>query len=100
MYRRNGVSPAADTTVSLNNLASRPTVLLAGRELSAGYGGIPVIEGLNCEVGAGEVVALLGANGAGKTTLVSTLAGVIRPLAGAVWWEGAPYQSPLHVRVR
>ena len=35
-------------------------------------------------MGAGEIVALLGPNGAGKTTLLQTIAGLLRPRAGAI----------------
>ena len=42
--------------------------LLAARNLTCGYNDVPVVQGLDLEVGAGEVVALLGPNGAGKTT--------------------------------
>jgi len=33
-------------------------------------------------------VALIGANGAGKTTLLKTVAGLIRPSRGRLWWDG------------
>jgi branched-chain amino acid transport system ATP-binding protein len=52
--------------------------------LSAGYGGIPVVRDLNLTVNAGEVVALLGPNGAGKTTTLLTAAGVLPLLGGEV----------------
>src|SRR6185312_5929122 len=48
---------------------------LVVRELSAGYRGVPVVRGLNMEVGPGEGVALLGPNGAGTTTTVETIGG-------------------------
>ena len=55
-----------------------PGTLLAVRGLHAGYGGSEVLHGVDLEVGAGEVVALLGRNGMGKTTLVRDL-GLLRP---------------------
>ncbi|MFN8024708.1 MAG: ABC transporter ATP-binding protein [Acidimicrobiales bacterium] len=52
--------------------------------LSAGYGGVPAVRGLDLHVGAGEVVALLGANGAGKTTTLLATSGLAERLAGDV----------------
>jgi ABC-2 type transport system ATP-binding protein len=46
------------------------------------YGGRRVVDGLNLEVSAGEIVGLIGANGAGKTTTVECLQGLRRPDAG------------------
>lgn len=52
------------------------------------YGGVPALAGVDFEVRAGEVHALLGANGAGKSTLVKLLVGAERPDAGRVCLEG------------
>ena len=52
--------------------------------LVAGYGGQPVLHGIDLTVPDGAIVAILGANGAGKTTLLRTLSGLIRPTAGSV----------------
>ena len=52
--------------------------------LTKAYGERSVLRGVDLEVAAGEVVALLGANGAGKTTLVSIVAGLRRADAGTV----------------
>ena len=58
--------------------------LIAVRNLSAGYGGIPVVRNLDLHVNKGEVVALLGPNGAGKTTTLMMLLGVITPDEGTI----------------
>ena len=64
-----------------------PTVLQACA-LSVGYGPIPVVKELDLALGAGEIVALLGANGAGKTTTLMAISGVIRAAAGSVHFRG------------
>jgi len=56
--------------------------------LSAGYGGPPVLKDVSLRVGPEEIVAVVGANGAGKTTLLNTIAGLLRPLSGAVVLDG------------
>jgi branched-chain amino acid transport system ATP-binding protein len=76
------------------------TTLLAARNLSAGYGAIPVLTGIDLHLDEGEIVALMGANGAGKTTTLMTLAGRLSATAGAVEWLGKPAHSPLHRRAR
>jgi len=64
--------------------------LLQTRGLAAGYGDFQALFGIDVEVGAGEVVALIGANGAGKSTFLKTVAGLLRPTAGQVLYKGAP----------
>ncbi|UZN03586.1 ABC transporter ATP-binding protein [Cellulomonas sp. S1-8] len=54
------------------------------------YAGVPALDGLDLEVGAGEVVALLGPNGAGKTTTFELLLGLARATSGDVRVLGAP----------
>ena len=55
--------------------------------LSAGYGKIGVLRGVDLTVRAGEVVALLGPNGAGKTTLLRAISGLL-PWSGRVHFAG------------
>lgn len=57
--------------------------------LSAGYDGVPVVDALDLEIAAGQLVALLGRNGMGKTTLLRTLAGQLPALSGEVRLGGA-----------
>jgi branched-chain amino acid transport system ATP-binding protein len=61
--------------------------LLQTSALSAGYGKIRVLHGVDLAVGAGEIVALLGPNGAGKTTLLRALSGLL-PWSGNVRFAG------------
>jgi branched-chain amino acid transport system ATP-binding protein len=61
--------------------------LLQTSALSAGYGKIRVLHGVDLTVGAGEIVALLGPNGAGKTTLLRALSGLL-PWSGNVRFAG------------
>ena len=62
--------------------------MLSVRSLSAGYGNDTVLRKVDLEVGAGEIVALIGANGAGKSTLVKTLAGLLPARGGEITLEG------------
>lgn len=63
-------------------------VTIAGHNLSIGYPGRLVGEGLSIRVNEGEVLALLGPNGGGKTTLLKTLLGLLPPRAGDVALAG------------
>ena len=56
--------------------------------LTAGYDKAAVIRNLDLTVGAGEVVALLGANGAGKTTTLRVISGLVRSMSGRVTFAG------------
>jgi branched-chain amino acid transport system ATP-binding protein len=62
--------------------------MLEVRALASRYGRIPALDDVNLRVGAGELVALVGANGAGKTTLLRTISGVQPASAGAIGFEG------------
>ena len=62
---------------------------LSVRGLSAGYGGIRVLDGVDLEAPAGRLTAIVGPNGAGKTTLLRALSGLI-PREGEVLFDGAP----------
>ena len=57
-------------------------------DLQAGYGDNVVLAGVTLSVGDAEIVALLGPNGAGKSTLLKAVAGLVRPRAGTVRWDG------------
>jgi ABC-type branched-subunit amino acid transport system ATPase component/ABC-type branched-subunit amino acid transport system permease subunit len=63
-------------------LPEAPQVELAADGLAAGYGAVPVLQGVSFEVRRGELVALLGANGAGKSTIMRAVSGLLRPVTG------------------
>jgi branched-chain amino acid transport system ATP-binding protein len=56
--------------------------------VSVAYGAVEVLHGVSLQVGAGEMVCLLGANGAGKSTTVRTISGLLRPTAGRITFLG------------
>jgi branched-chain amino acid transport system ATP-binding protein len=62
--------------------------LLDVRGLRGGYGRVEVLRGIDLQVHAGEMVALLGSNGAGKSTLNNVLSGIYRAWAGQVLIDG------------
>ncbi len=53
-------------------------------DLKVSYGGINAVKGVSFEVPKGSVVSLIGANGAGKSTILRTIAGLVKPVSGAV----------------
>jgi branched-chain amino acid transport system ATP-binding protein len=63
--------------------------MLELRGLGSQYGRIPALQGIDLDVAAGELVALVGANGAGKTTLLRTISGVQPASGGRLRFEGA-----------
>lgn len=63
-------------------------VLLGVSGVSSGYGTIPIVRQVDLQVGAGEIVALVGRNGVGKTTLIKTIMGLIRARSGTVFFGG------------
>ncbi len=62
--------------------------LLAVRDLHAWYGESHVLQGVDLDVAAGEVVCLLGRNGAGKTTTMKSVMGIIGRRTGSIVFDG------------
>src|SRR5260370_17331742 len=58
--------------------------MLVGAGLVKRYGTTAALDGFNLDVGAGEIVGLIGHNGAGKTTFVEVVTGLVRPDSGRV----------------
>lgn len=70
--------------------ASHSTSALETRGLACSRGVVTLFRDLSFSVMAGEWLAVRGANGSGKTTLLRCVAGLTRPDAGEVLWDGAP----------
>ena len=70
------------------------------KELSSGYGDVPIIKGLSLEVNSGSITALVGSNGAGKTTLMKTISGLLPVMDGEIFLDGEPISGTMpHRRV-
>ncbi|PZR54968.1 sugar ABC transporter ATP-binding protein [Xylanimonas oleitrophica] len=70
------------------------TPLLALRQISKNFGAVEALVGVDLDVHAHEVVALVGDNGAGKSTLAKVIAGVLQPDSGLIEMDGAPVTLP------
>ena len=62
--------------------------MLEVRGLKVAYGDIQAVKGIDLDVAQGELVTLIGANGAGKSTTLKALAGLLRPAAGSIHYNG------------
>jgi branched-chain amino acid transport system ATP-binding protein len=74
--------------------------LLTLEAISAGYGQVRILRGLDIAVAAGGVTALIGGNGAGKTTIMRLIAGALPAQAGRLRFAGEDITDwPAHRRV-
>ncbi|HBS37152.1 amidase [Rhodobacteraceae bacterium] len=64
-------------------------ILLFAKGISGGYGRVPILHGIDLDVGENEVVGVLGHNGMGKTTLLKTLMGFLPTTAGQLRFDHA-----------
>jgi branched-chain amino acid transport system ATP-binding protein len=62
--------------------------VLSVQGLKVAYGGIQAVKGVDLEVRAGELIALIGANGAGKTTTLKAITGTLAPRDGDIVFQG------------
>lgn len=71
--------------------AEDPKPILSLRNIRKNYGPVNVLHGIDLDIYAGEVVALLGENGAGKSTLSNVISGTVQASSGEMTWMGEPY---------
>ncbi|KXA96982.1 hypothetical protein AKJ39_03890 [candidate division MSBL1 archaeon SCGC-AAA259J03] len=62
--------------------------MLEIKNMSTGYGDVPVIDDITMEVEKNQTVGLIGSNGAGKSTLLNTIVGILKPWSGNIEYEG------------
>lgn len=80
--------PEADKAI--NTVRENTIPQLEARDMCKYYGDFAANDHVNLRLYGGEIQALLGENGAGKSTLVKMIAGMTRPDAGTLYWQGEP----------
>jgi urea ABC transporter ATP-binding protein UrtE len=79
----------------------RKELVLSASKLRSGYGGKPVLQGVDMDVREGEIVAVIGRNGVGKSTLMRTLIGLVPPTEGSIVFKGEDVSAMVaHRRAR
>jgi branched-chain amino acid transport system ATP-binding protein len=64
--------------------------MLSVNNISVGYKGLLAIQDVSFQVNNGEVVSLVGSNGAGKSTILKTIAGLMHPSSGEIFFDNVP----------
>src|SRR6478735_4703512 len=87
-HERSAGPPQASSHRSAKHGGNPMTALLEIQGLRGGYGRVEVLRGVDLQVNAGEMVALLGSNGAGKSTLNKMVCGLCPAWSGTVRFDG------------
>ena len=66
--------------------------MLTVENLTAGYGHVQALKGVSIQIDEKEVATLIGSNGAGKSTIIKTIAGLLHPQSGEIFFE----KNPIH----
>lgn len=85
--------PAKDNPTPLDEIPPASPARLQLRNITKTFGATKALEGVNLEISAGEVHAIIGENGAGKSTLMKVLSGACDPDDGEVILDGVPLHS-------
>jgi branched-chain amino acid transport system ATP-binding protein len=75
-------------TSAANTISAAGDALLKVRGVETFYGNIQALKGIDLDVHAGEIVAMIGANGAGKSTLMMTICGSPQARRGSITFDG------------
>ncbi len=95
-------NPFAPNALRVPDRPAPGAVVMAAVDVSLTLGETKVLDNVDLEVRAGQVLALIGPNGAGKSSLLGVMCGDLQPEAGSVIVDGAPLLSwgPLDLAVR
>ena len=86
--RPEGRVPSASAPVGAE--ANGDTPLLRLENIGKSFGPVQALTGIDLDIPAGKVTALVGDNGAGKSTLIKCIAGIYQPTTGHLLWQGKP----------
>ncbi|HEV7250463.1 MAG TPA: ATP-binding cassette domain-containing protein [Shinella sp.] len=86
--------------MSFETNTETPHIVLEARNVVKTYGHVTALAGVDFELRAGEILAVVGDNGAGKSTLIKALTGALHPTSGEILLDGAPvhFRGPLDAR--
>src|ERR1700760_528658 len=74
--------------------------LFSVSDLTVAYGRVTALDNVSLSIREGEIATVLGANGAGKSTLLRTIMGAVKPLDGAISFDGRDITAaPVHKRL-
>ena len=79
-------------SVPANSMPSAPVIEVRG--VHTRFGSAVVHRGIDLDVGAGDILGMVGGSGSGKTTLLREIVGLLRPTEGAVRLFGHPALDP------
>jgi D-xylose transport system ATP-binding protein len=85
-----GRVPSGSGPADLSPVGDDQAPLLRLRGISKSFGPVQALTGIDLDIPAGQVTALVGDNGAGKSTLIKTIAGIWQPTSGEMEWSGRP----------
>ncbi len=77
----------------MNGPDGRVILVLSIRGLTKRFDEFLAVDGVDLDVAPGEIIALLGPSGCGKTTVLRMIAGLARPTAGEIAFEGKPFAA-------
>jgi branched-chain amino acid transport system permease protein len=84
---------SADRAQRNRSLGETSSPLLRTEAVAKRFGGVRAVDGVDLQVQAGEIHALIGPNGSGKSTLLNLLNAIYTPSSGRIWFRGLQIQN-------